>query len=358
MSNLYEKNSVYFGEIAFKKLNEFALKNEFSLAIVLVDTNTLEYCLPYLKSRLSFDFKTICIEAGEEFKNIHTCLEVWESLSKLGADRNSLLINLGGGVISDTGGFVASCYKRGISFIHIPTSLLGMVDASIGGKNGVDMDNLKNQIGVIRPPEMIIIDPVFLKTLPTQQIISGYAEIIKHGLIHYESETYFYDCISLNKFNAKSVSALIDESVSLKLLIVEKDTNEKGLRKALNYGHTLGHAIESYRMTLDRSQHLLHGEAIAIGLILETYISHKLYSFPKNKLEELINFIKIIYPSPYFVKAEQDKIIDFMKHDKKNVKGNINFVLLKDLGEPLLDIRVENELIYDAFDFYHQSLNK
>ena len=355
MSNIYEKNSVFFGENGFKKLNKFVLKNEYSSTIVLVDSNTNRDCLSYLKSRLKFNFKTICIEAGEEFKNIHTCLKVWQTLSDLGADRKTLLISLGGGVVTDTGGFVASCYKRGISFIHIPTTLLGMVDASIGGKNGVDMNNLKNQIGVIRPPEMIIIDSVFLQTLPDNQIKSGYAEIIKHGLIHAESEDYFYDCIKLNNFDPENVKSLIKESVSIKLNIVELDVNEQGLRKSLNYGHTLGHAVESYRMTLDKSQHLLHGEAIAIGLILETYISQKIFGFPKNKLIDLKNFIKTIYPMPHFKKTEQDTIIDFMKHDKKNLGGNINFVLLEDIGKPVLDCKVENELIYDAFDFYHHS---
>jgi len=355
MSNIYEKNSVFFGENALKKLNEFVSKKEYSSTIVLVDSNTNRDCLSYLKSRLKFDFKTICIEAGEEFKNIHTCLEVWQTLSDLGADRKTLLISLGGGVVTDTGGFVASCYKRGISFIHIPTTLLGMVDASIGGKNGVDMNHLKNQIGVIRPPEMIIIDPVFLQTLANNQIISGYAEIIKHGLIHAQNEDYFYDCLSLKEFDSENVQSLIRESVSIKLNIVELDVNEQGLRKALNYGHTLGHAIESYRMTLDKSHHLLHGEAIAIGLILETYISQVLFGFPKNKLNELRSFIKTIYPMPHFKKDEQDTIIGFMKHDKKNLGGDVNFVLLEDIGKPRLDCRVENELIYDAFDFYHKN---
>jgi 3-dehydroquinate synthase len=355
MSNIYEKNSVYFGDDAYEKLNEWVLKREFSSIVVLVDSNTKVHCLSYFENKLKFDFKTVCIEAGEEFKNIHTCLEVWQTLSDLGADRKTLLISLGGGVVTDTGGFVASCYKRGIPFIHIPTSLLGMVDASIGGKNGVDMNNLKNQIGVIKPPEMIIIDPVFLRTLPDNQIISGFAEIIKHGLINAETADYFYDCLSLLKFDSESVQSLIRESIAVKLNIVEIDVNEKGLRKALNYGHTLGHAIESYRMTLDKSQHLLHGEAIAIGLILETYISQKLFGFPKSKLVELKSFIKIHYPMPHFKKAEQDTIIDFMKHDKKNLGGNVNFVLLEDIGKPRLDCRVENELIYDAFDFYHHN---
>lgn len=352
MSEIYLNNAVYFGQNAFDQLNYNIENDGFSSVVVLMDKNTESHCLPILKNKLSIAFKTICIDAGEEFKNIHTCLFIWEKLSEIGADRKALLISLGGGVVTDIGGFAASCFKRGIDFMHLPTTLLGMVDAAIGGKNGVDLNTLKNQIGIIRPPKMIGIDSKFLETLPSEQIISGYAEMIKHGLIH--SEVYFENCISTEKLKVENIEKLIKESVSIKLNIVEEDIDEKGMRKALNYGHTLGHAIESYRMSLDKSEHLLHGEAIAIGLVLETFISFRLFNFPKQKLEQLKTYIHNIYPFHRFNKSEQHHIIDLMKHDKKNTKGNINFVLLKDIGSPLLDCKVENDLIYEAFEYYQE----
>lgn len=350
MSEIYQKNAVHFSQKAFEKLNQRIKNNVYSSVIVLVDENTESKCLGLFKNRFLADFEVISIKAGEEFKNIQTCLFIWEKLSEIGADRNSLLISLGGGVVTDIGGFAASCFKRGIAFVHIPTTLLGMVDAAIGGKNGVDLNTLKNQIGIIRPPKMIGIDTEFLDTLPSEQIISGYAEMIKHGLIH--SEVYFDSCISMEQLKAENIELLIKESVSIKLNIVEEDINEDGMRKALNYGHTLGHAIESFRMRLDKSEHLLHGEAIAIGLVLETYISFKLFDFPRHRLDQLKTYIHKIYPFHSFDKSEQDEIIDLMKHDKKNTKGNINFVLLKDIGTPVLDCKVENDLIYEAFEYY------
>jgi len=350
MSEIYLNNSVYFGQNAFDQLNHVIENDVFSSVVVLMDTNTKFHCLPILKHKLSTDFKTICIDPGEGFKNIHTCLFIWEQLSKTGADRNALLISLGGGVVTDIGGFAASCFKRGIAFVHLPTTLLGMVDAAIGGKNGVDLNTLKNQIGIIRRPHMIGIDSQFLKTLPKQQIVSGYAEMIKHGLIH--SDSYFDSCISTDELKGEYIEHLITESVSIKLNIVEEDINEKGLRKALNYGHTLGHAIESFRMSFDKSRQLLHGEAIAIGLVLETFISHRLFKFPKYRLDQLKTYIHNQYSFHRFDKSEQLHIIDLMKHDKKNTKGNINFVLLKNIGNPLLNCKVENDLIHEAFDYY------
>lgn len=354
MSDIYDQNAVYYGENAIQNMKQKIHNDSFSSVFVLVDKNTEYHCLEYLNKKLSIDFKTICINAGEEFKNIQTCLYLWEQLSEMGADRNSLLISLGGGVVTDIGGFVASSFKRGITFIHIPTSLLGMVDAALGGKNGVDLGTLKNQIGIIRPPKMIGIETTFLNTLPEEQIVSGYAEMIKHGLIH--SESYFNSCISLEKLDIEEVKKLIEQSVHIKLKIVEEDIDEKGLRKALNYGHTLGHAIESYRMNSKKPEQLLHGEAIAIGLVLESYISYRLFNFPKSILEQLKEFVYKIYPSHSFEKTDQTSIIGLMKHDKKNTNGKVNFVLLKNIGKPVLDCNVENGLIYEAFDYYQDNI--
>ncbi len=343
---------VFYDKSAFKVLNKYLKRTNPSSLFLLVDENTEKYCLEILKHRINFDFKVISIQAGEKFKTLDTCAYIWETLSKSGADRKSLLINLGGGVITDIGGFTASCFKRGISFIHIPTSLLGMVDAAIGGKNGVDFKNLKNQIGVIRNPEMVIIEKDFLKTLPYEQVVSGFAEMIKHGLINSENEKYFEDCLAVERLRHIQIRHLIDESIGIKQSVVSNDIEEKGLRKVLNYGHTLGHAIESFRMSQDHSKHLLHGEAIAIGLVLETYISHQMYGFPLENLNQLKSFIHKYFPYENFSKADIDEIIQLMKYDKKNVSNQVNFVLLKSLGQPVLDCVVENNLIYKAFEFY------
>lgn len=345
-----DHNGVFFGKNDVKYLNTLVENNQYSSIFVLVDENTKKYCLNLLKTIIKFDFKSITIPAGENFKTLETCADIWQKLSDEGADRKSLLLNLGGGVVTDIGGFVASCYKRGIDFVHIPTSLLGMVDAAIGGKNGVDFKNLKNQIGVIRNPEMILIINDFLNTLPDEQIVSGFAEIIKHGLIN--SEEYFSNCLKIDNLDLKNVSHLIDKSVEIKSKIVKEDAEEKGLRKVLNYGHTLGHAIESYRMSLAPEKHLLHGEAIAIGLVLETYISYKMYGFPKEFLDQLKTCVEKFYNPQNFNDQEQKTIFDLMKFDKKNYKDQINFVLLKNIGEPVLDCKVDNKLIEEAFDYY------
>ncbi|NBC59022.1 MAG: 3-dehydroquinate synthase [Bacteroidetes bacterium] len=337
---------------AFSALNDYLNKIRPSSIFVLVDENTKKYCLEILNHRLSWDLKIICIESGEQNKTLDTCIYIWDTLSKKGADRKSVMINLGGGVITDIGGFVSSCFKRGISFIHIPTSLLGMVDAAIGGKNGVDFNNLKNQIGVIRNPEMVVVEKDFLKTLPYEHLVSGFAEMLKHGLINPENQSYFNDCLSVERLVHHQIRHLINESIAIKQNIVSNDIEEKGMRKVLNYGHTLGHAIESFRMSLDDSNHLFHGEAIAIGLILETYISAKMFGFPFEKLNHLKKFIHQFYKFQKFNKEEISHIIKLMKYDKKNVGNQVNFVLLKSLGEPVLDCKVEHQLIYKAFEYY------
>ncbi len=275
---------------------------------------------------------------------------IWEFLSNNGADRKSLLINLGGGLVTDIGGFAASCFRRGIAFLHVPTTLLAMVDAAIGGKNGVDLRHLKNQIGIVNQPEMIAYDYTYLSTLPKQEIISGYAEALKHGLI--QSKSYFSDCLRIEIKDAQSVLPIIEESIKIKLNIVLQDTHEKGIRKALNFGHTLGHAIETYRLGLEPSKHLLHGEAIAIGLVLETYISKELFGFPTSELERLKAFIDSTYTKQQFSIDDQNEIINLMKFDKKNIGNAINFVLLEAIGKPKLDCKVNNDLIYKAFDYY------
>ena len=345
-------DSVYYSENGYSKLNEFLKNKEASKIFILVDSNTHEHCLSKFLQLLNNEVQTevIEIEAGEEFKNLQTCEGVWNVLSELEADRKSLLINLGGGVVTDLGGFVASTFKRGIKFINIPTTLLSMVDASVGGKTGVDLGNLKNQIGVINQPELVLIDPTYLTTLSSQEMRSGLAEILKHGLI--ASEMYWHKVSNLSELNLEDLDTIIKESVEIKAKIVDQDPTEKNIRKTLNYGHTLGHAIESYCLTHPKKSKLLHGEAIAAGMILETYLSVQLKNFPKAKLEQVTKVIKDMYGTENFSGEDIREIKDLMKFDKKNEHGNINFVLLKEIGTPVYDVLVPDELIQKAFDFY------
>ncbi len=351
-SIIAKEYAIHFNSNCYSKLNNYINKSNFSKIFVLVDTNTHEHCLGYFLSKLttSQNIEIIEIEAGEVNKTINTCVGAWDALSNLGGDRKSLIINLGGGVVTDLGGFVATCFKRGIKFINVPTSLLAMVDASIGGKTGVDLGALKNQIGVINCSDMVLVDTKFLETLPQNEMRSGLAEMLKHGLI--QDESYWHKMSDLSKFTLDDLDNLIYESIIIKKSVVTQDPNENGLRKTLNYGHTLGHAIESYCLSNNKKETLLHGEAIAIGMILASYISHKLLDFPKEKLKNIKSAIQNIYGVVAFDKKDYNAIIELMKFDKKNTHGNINFVLLKDIGVTKINCQVENTLILKAFNYY------
>ncbi|MDT0690594.1 3-dehydroquinate synthase [Salegentibacter sp. F188] len=355
MAKPSNKGVVYYSAVAYTKLNEYLDSNKPSKVFVLVDGNTHEFCLSKFLSKLEevSGFEIIEIPAGEENKNLETCSGVWNALSELGADRKSLLINVGGGVVTDLGGFVASTFKRGIEYINVPTSLLSMVDASVGGKTGVDLGNLKNQIGVINYPEMVIIDSDYLDTLPKNEMRSGLAEILKHGLI--KSESYWHKVSNLANLDLQDLDEIIKESVDIKAEVVTKDPFEKNTRKTLNFGHTLGHAIESYFLTHNSKEKLLHGEAVAAGMVLATFISQKLKDFPKEKLKQISSKIFDIYGKIEIDQMDIARIIDLMKYDKKNERGNVNFVLLKDIGEPEIDCLVANEIIYEAFEFYQKT---
>jgi 3-dehydroquinate synthase len=295
-----------------------------------------------------YDFEIIEIEEGEINKNIATCTQVWEVLSELDADRKSAMINLGGGVVTDLGGFVASCFKRGIDFINVPTTLLSMVDASVGGKTGVDLGPLKNQVGVINQPQMVVVDTDFLDTLDQRQLNSGNAEMLKHGLI--TDAAYWETLKGLTGFD--NLDEYILRSVAIKNEVVQQDPTEQHLRKILNFGHTLGHAVESYFLESKEHELLLHGEAIAVGMILEGYLSHKLTGLSKNDLEDIKATFLGRYKKVDFEKKDIDTILTLLKFDKKNSHGNVNFVLLKKIGEPAIDIKVSPELLEEAFAYY------
>ena len=342
---------IVFNNECYSALNQYIKAGKFSNIFVLVDYNTHEFCLPYLLSNIEnrSSIKSIIITAGEEHKNIETCSYVWSQLSQLDADRKSLLINLGGGVLTDLGGFVACTFKRGIKYVNIPTTLLSMVDASVGGKTGVDLGALKNQIGIINNGDLVLIDTYYFNTLPEIEFRSGIAEMLKHGLIC--SKDYWKKMVSY-LIHKENIDQLIYESVKIKTSVVNQDPNEMGLRKILNFGHTLGHAIESYYLESEEKIKLLHGEAIAIGMILEVYLSFKIFNFSKHELYEIKRVFLEYYPKVSFNKKDLDAILELLKYDKKNDHGNINFVLLEAIGKPKIDCKVDNRLIHEAFDFY------
>ncbi|WP_282132419.1 3-dehydroquinate synthase [Cellulophaga baltica] len=342
--------AVHFNENAYTLLNEHLSKANYSKIFILVDENTHNCCLAPFMSEIhgDYDFEVIEIEAGEINKNIATCTQVWEVLSELDADRKSLMINVGGGVVTDLGGFVASTFKRGIDFINVPTTLLAMVDASVGGKTGVDLGSLKNQVGVINQPEMVLVISSFLQTLEKRQMQSGFAEMLKHGLI--KDKSYWNELKALDSLEA--IDQLIYHSVTIKNEVVLQDPTEQNIRKILNYGHTLGHAVESYFLDHPTYDLLLHGEAIAIGMILEGYISHKITSLSKEELADIKTTFLSNYPKVSFSTEDIEAILKLLKFDKKNSHGNINFVLLNAIGTPEIDVKVTQELLEESFAYY------
>ena len=344
--------TIYFNDASFVYLENLLKTETYSKIFVLVDENTNEHCLPYFLANLptEIEIEIIEIEAGEENKNIYTSIDLWHTLIELDADRKSIMINLGGGVITDIGGFVASTYKRGIDFINVPTTLLAMVDASVGGKTGVDLGSLKNQIGVINEPKSVIVISKFLETLPTNQMRSGLAEMLKHGLIY--DKNYWDKLKHLNNLNTDDLDILIKQSIEIKNKIVSQDLKENGIRKALNFGHTLGHAIESYFLESENKKQVLHGEAIAIGMILESYLSYKLELISKDSYAEIKYIITDVFEKISFNDSDIQKILDLLIFDKKNEFGNIQFTLLNKIGESKINQTVDKSLILLAFEDY------
>lgn len=345
-------HSIYFNEQVYSFLETYIHEKRYSNIFILVDSNTSEHCLSYFLSSLVVEIplEIIELEPGEEHKTIATCVEVWQTLIELGADRKTLLVNLGGGVVTDLGGFVASTFKRGIDFINVPTSLLGMVDAAIGGKNGVDLGPIKNQIGVINPPRAVLIDTDFLSTLPNNQMRSGLAEMLKHGLIY--DKTYWEKFKNLSKLDHYDLEELVYRSIEIKNQIVQQDPTENGIRKALNFGHTLGHAIESYFLDNNEKKSLLHGEAIAAGMILEAYLSYEKQLLNWEDYIEIKTLLLSLYEPIDFSEKDIEEILTYLIHDKKNEYGKIQFSLLEGIGLVSLNHYFENQQIKFAFEHY------
>jgi 3-dehydroquinate synthase len=313
--------------IGENSLTEFNFQ-DYSQFAILVDENTRNLCLPLFIKQVPSLKKAIVIEikSGEENKDISTCIFIWEQLTKNNFERNALLINLGGGVIGDIGGFCASTYKRGIDFVQIPTTLLAMVDASVGGKLGIDFDGLKNQVGLFVNPKIVIINPEFLKTLDKNQLVFGFSEVVKHALI---ADKEFWNTILETPFDKLNWNYIIEKSVQIKNNIVLNDPREKGERKKLNFGHTFGHAIESYY--LQKGTPVFHGQAIALGMLLES----KMSDLTEIEKGEITEFILSNFTLPY--NPAKNKLIQFLLNDKKNKAGKINFSLLEGIGNCSID---------------------
>lgn len=346
--------NITFGTEALLRFTKELQAKDYSSLFLLVDTHTQEFCLPGFVSQTGLtQLEVLVMEAGEEHKTLQTCENLWNQLSERGADRNSALINLGGGVVTDLGGFVACTFKRGIDFYNLPTTLLAMVDASVGGKTGIDLGALKNQIGIIEEPKQVLIDAQWLQTLPQEELRSGFAEMLKHGLI--SNKDYWEQLKSLPKLEAATLAEFIKPSVAIKKQVVLEDPREKHLRKILNFGHTLGHAIESYYLTHPEKKRLLHGEAIAIGMVMEAYLGVSCCSFSNIAAEEIKKTFAQFYPPVEIDAQDREGILELLRHDKKNKAGRVNFVLLKSIGVPEIDVEVPQELFTQAFEFYGNS---
>ncbi len=323
---------------------------------ILVDENTLEFCLPTLIGKVPMlkSAEVIEISSGEESKQIEICTQLWRVLTELGADRSSVIVNLGGGVVSDVGGFIAGTFKRGIRYFNVPTSLLAQVDASIGGKVGVNLDDLKNEIGLFNNPERVFVDPSFLTTLPRVELLSGFAEMIKHGLVC--DVVYWENLKEVSFFNLESLDLSILHSIKIKNEIVGSDPFESGRRKVLNFGHTIGHAVESNSFEGD-SRVLLHGEAVAIGMVCEAFISHKRSLLSKDELTNISSFIFSHYRRIDIDELKYHRIIELVKHDKKNIDGEINMTLLDGIGNAIVDQKVGVDQIIEALNYYQRWAN-
>lgn len=324
---------------------------EYDYLFVLTDEHTIQLCYPLIQQTLS-GAHLITIPAGDEHKHIDTLTTVWELLTTHGATRHSLLINLGGGMVTDLGGFAAATYKRGIRYINIPTTLLAMVDAAVGGKTGINFHALKNEIGAFYPANAVVVSSAFLHTLDAHNLASGFAEMLKHGLISTEQHWAKLMSFDLVHPDFTVLQTLIMESIQTKENIVKQDPTEQHIRKALNLGHTLGHALETLYMRRDTP--CLHGYAVAWGLIGELYLSHIREGFPADKLRQTISYIKEVYGTPTFDCKQYDELYELMLHDKKNRGTEIRFTLLGGIGDIHIDRTINREEIFEMLDFVRE----
>lgn len=338
--------SVIIDSIA-SSLPQYLSQNDYSKVAIIVDENTKEHCYPLVKDFVE-DALLIEVKSGEENKNLSTCTHIWQELTDAAFDRHGLVINLGGGVIGDMGGFCAATYKRGIDFIQIPTTLLAQVDASVGGKLGIDFNGYKNHIGAFTQPNAVLIDSIFFDTLPLLEIRSGFAEIIKHCLIR---DGDMWDTIRKKELSQQDLTTLVAHSVAIKKEIVAEDPREKGLRKILNFGHTLGHAVETHFLEKE-GQRLLHGEAIAVGMIMEAYIAHERKMIDNKTLSQIEKFIFTEYGKVLITESEIVDILKHTKQDKKNKGDKVRFSLLNGRGSCGFDFVCNEDEMMSAIAYY------
>lgn len=335
---------------SLEAVSDFLQQHQYSRVFVLVDHNTSYHCLPLLKAVYA-DVEVIEVRCGEEFKNLQTCETIWQHLLQHNADRKAIFINLGGGVPGDMGGFAASCYKRGIDFINIPTTVLSQVDSSIGGKLGIDFHYGKNLIGLFRDPKAVFISSRFFETLPKQHFINGWAEIFKHALIRDKSQWEHYKQLDLHRLSHHEMNAIVRRSLLIKKEVVEEDPFENGLRKILNFGHTIGHAIETYSLEHEEDS-LLHGEAIAIGMICEAHISVKEAGLHIEDFLAIKEVLLRYFPKHDISRFDTEKLLDIMSIDKKNKGSVIMASLLSGIGNCIYDQPLRKEEILDSLRHY------
>ncbi len=321
---------------------------------VLTDETTFRQCWPLVEGMPCVQGATmITIPATDEHKTLETLSHVWTALQRGGASRHSLLVNLGGGMVTDLGGFAAATFKRGIACINIPTTLLSMVDAAVGGKTGINFGGLKNEVGVFSVPRSVLLDTTFLRTLDYPNLASGYAEMLKHGLISDAAHWAELLSFDLDRVDYAALQGMVARSVAVKEHIVAEDPTEKGIRKALNLGHTVGHAFES--LALSEGRPVLHGYAVAWGLVCELYLSFLRLGFPQRTLQQTLSFVREHYGAFPIICKQYDRLYDFMTHDKKNRSGIINFTLLSDIGALHLDQSATKAEIFEMFDFFREN---
>lgn len=322
---------------------------------LLTDTHTHQYCLPLLAGvSIIREATEIVVPADDTHKTLESLSTVWLNLTRHGATRHSLLVNLGGGMVTDLGGFAAATFKRGIKYINLPTTLLGAVDAAVGGKTGINFGGYKNEIGAFYPSEYVIISSHFFGTLDRHAILSGYAEMIKHALIHSFADWEKILTFNFDEPDYAALNELVFRSVEIKREIVEKDPYEKNIRKALNLGHTTGHAFESFAISNENP--VPHGYAVAWGMIVELYLSHRICGFPKEKLLKTVRFIQQHYGAFPISCDDYERLNEITQHDKKNVGSQTNFTLLSDIGEVRIDQTADKDLFFEALDFYRDSV--
>lgn len=331
-----------------ESLSGFLSSSEYSKVFLITDNNTKKHCYPLLKAILP-GHSIVNVPSGESNKLLSTCEKIWDAMTKEALDRHALVINVGGGVIGDMGGFCAAVYKRGIDFIQVPTTLLSQVDASVGGKLGIDFQGFKNHLGVFTLPRRVLIDPIFLQTLPEREIRSGFAEIIKHCLI---ADAAKWDEIRQKDFEEQNWTDLIAHSVKIKQAVVDQDPTEKGLRKILNFGHTLGHAVETCFLNKPASQRLFHGEAIAVGMIMESYLSFSRKMIDQQTLTDIEEFLFATYGKVDIKEEDVEEIIALTRQDKKNKGKEVRFSLLKGAGQCAFDIVVSASEMRKSIAYY------